>query len=156
MWDWHSRCRSSEAALRGRVSDLEDQVADLLNKLFAQHEAAAERERELIDRYTNLLNPAAARMQAMNTRIVNTPPAAPVASTPVPEPEPEPDAPRPESEIPPQIVYTNTRPTMSMPKLTPYDAGLRPRRVPVQTIQPPIEQREQATMGDVEAMSSKG
>lgn len=130
--DLHGRCRDTEAALRGRISDLEDRLEELQDKLFAQHEAAAERERDLIDRYTNLLNPAAARMQAMNQRIVNAVPVP--APTPEPEPAPVPDAPQAESEIPPKIEYTNTRPTMAMPKLTPYDAGLRARRVPVQTL----------------------
>lgn len=150
--DLHGRCRDTEAALRGRISDLEDRLEELQDKLFEQHAAASERYLELQDRYTNLLNPAAARMQAVNQRITNPVPV----SVPEPAPVPEPDAPRPESEIPPKIEYKNTRPTMAMPKLTPYDVGLRSRRVPVQIAQPPVEQQEQATMGDVEAMSSKG
>lgn len=131
--DFHSRCRDTEAALRGRVSDLEEVVATLYQRLEAQHEAAVVRERELMDRYTALLNPAAATLQARNRRIEAAVAVATTAPSPHHTADDTPD--RPDDPPPPPVVYRDRdTPVRRMPVFTPHAAGYRPVRVPVQVM----------------------
>ena len=57
----HSRCLSIEAMLRGRVSDLEQLVADVQDKANQDRERWMQRERDLLDRLIVAVNPVAAR-----------------------------------------------------------------------------------------------
>lgn len=139
----HGRCRDTEAALRGRISDLEDREERLLEMIQELQKEGRDREREWVERYTTLLNPAASRLGAINHRTMHEPAPAPVAAPPIPDAlDLNPDL-LPADIAPAKNYPDRSKPTRPMPILTPADAGFRPGRaqgpvrIPVQTIPAP-------------------
>lgn len=134
---FHDRCRDTEAALRGRIHDLEDREERLLEMIQELQKEGRDREREWCERYTALLNPAASRTMAINHRMTHEPVQGIAPPTSVTEPA-DLDAVLPISpDVAPKISYVDRdKPVRPMPILTPRDAGFRPSRVrvPVQTI----------------------
>ena len=129
LLQFHARCRDAEAALRGRISDLEEREDRLLERIAELQTQMQDQNKEWIERYTTLLNPAAARMMAINQRIGVGP-----APTPQPDPAPVqvPDFPTTSADAMPQISYADRgKPVRPMPVLSPSAAGFRPARPPI-------------------------
>lgn len=82
----HDICERSEAILRGRISDLEDKVEELLNKILTVSEEAMVRERALMDKVIATQNPGIAR--ALMTAAAATQPRPEPTVAPAPPPRP--------------------------------------------------------------------
>ncbi len=139
--DFHSRCRDTEAALRGRISDLEDRESQHLDRISELMSQILDLDKSWAERYTSLLNPAAARMQAQNQRIVNPMPyVVPPTTTPAPEPELDrtPDSEDAAAHFipPPKPDYSSrTSRVRPMPIMTPRDVVTDRMRKVTQTLQ---------------------
>lgn len=136
----HSRCRDVEAALRGRISDLEEREERLLQRIEEIEDKHRGAQQEWVERYTALLNPAAARTMAVNHRIrqgttIAPSPTSPVTDDPGSDPGPGPETARGTSAdaLSKPFVYPDrNRRVRPMPVLTPDQAGFRVgRRIPV-------------------------
>ncbi len=120
----HGRCESIEQLLRGRCSDLEQEV----DRLREQQAGSLERERELMNQLVALTNPGALRVLAAVNR-----PTEPAAPRPPARPRGVP-LPGQHQARPPQLARTG-------PVHSPDAAGFQPVRQPPEEKKVPAEER---------------